>query len=188
MKKTLLILILFFGNFALWSQTKYDVELAVGKTKELSLQLIGDIDGKNLLSLPVALQLTDKGYIVMMFGNGEPLQDEQSVWLFSSPKNLKILMANNKNISATKEFQSRYSTLDPFFKVSTDNMKYIRDYEFDTGYETIRRNPKPAFFQIDKNAKEIVLYLTFYVSKPDKKFPDLLFTRAKIMELKIKIK
>ena len=97
-------------------------------------------------------------------------------------------MEENKNVSATKEFQSRFNNLDMFFNISTHNMKYIRDYEFDKGYEIIRRNPKPAFFQIDENIKEIVLYLTFYVSKPDKKFPNILFTRAKIMELKIKIK
>jgi hypothetical protein len=186
MKKQLLISIFFWGNFALWSQTRHEVELSMGYTKEISVQLISDIDGKELLALPISIQFTDKEYLVMMLGNGNSLEKEQSVWLFSSQKNIKWLMENNKNVSATKEFQSHYSDLSIFFK--SNHAQLFSGYKFDNEYEVIKGNPKPVIFQINKGVKEISLFLTFYVSKPDKKFSNMLFTKAKTIELKIKVK
>jgi len=188
MKARLLIVVLFLGNFVLWSQTKHEIELVVGRTNEFSLQLISDIDGKNLLALPISLQLTDKDYLVMMFGNGTPLEKGQNVWLFSTQKSLKWLMENNKNVSATKEFRSRYSDFNIFFNSQFNTVQLFSGYKFDSDYEVIKGNPRPIIFQVNKDTKEIVLFLTFYVSKPDKKFANMLFTKAKVVELKIKIK
>ncbi len=186
MKKLILITVLLCGNLSLWAQ-KYEVKLKVDNAEEISLELLSDIDGKRLLDLPVALQLTDKNNLVMMFGNGKNIENEHRIWLFSSPKSLESLLKSNKNISATKEFKSRYYDLDMFYNIPANNMQYIRDYEFDNSYEIISRNPKPAFFKIDKNAKEVAVFLTLYVSKSTKKFQDLFLTRAKTVELNIKI-
>jgi hypothetical protein len=188
MKKRLLLLILLFGNIALWSQTRHEVELVVGVTKELSLPLISDMDGTNLLALPLSFQFTDKNYLVMMLGNGNPLEKEQSVWLFSSQKNVKWLIANNKNVSATKEFQKRYFDMNVFFNSLPNSVQLFNGYKFDNDYEVISKNPKAVIFQMNKDTKEISLFLTFYVSKPDKKFANMLFTKAKIIEVKLKIK
>ena len=188
MKTRLLILILFLGNFALRSQTRHEVELVVGTTKELLLPIISDIDSKNLLVLPVSFQFTDKNFLIMMLGNGNPLEQEQSVWLFAAQKKIKWLMETNKNISATKEFQSRYADLNVFFNSLSNEIQLFAAHKFDNEYEVVKRSPKPVIFQVSKDAKEIVLFLTFYVSKPDKKIADMLFTKAKVIELRIKIK
>jgi len=188
MKTRLLILILFLGNFALYSQTKHEVELVVGRTTELSIPIISDIDGKKLLSLPVSFQFTDKDYLIIMLGNGTPLEKEQSVWLFSSQKSLKWLMEKDKNVSATKAFRNRYFDLNLFFNNPSNNLQVFDRYRFDSEYEVVKGNPRPVIFQVNKDTKEISLFLTFYVSKPDKKFPNMLFAKAKIIELKIKIK
>jgi len=185
MKRLIFTGILLLAGLTLWSQTK--VELTVDKPEKITLELFSDIDGKKILDLPVALQLTNTNNLVVMFGNGEMLTDGVRLWLFSSPKRLEALMKNDKNISATKEFKRRYNDLDMFYHVPANNMQYIRAYEFDNSYEIVSRNPKPAFFKIDKNAKGIGLFLTIYVSKPDKKFQDLFFAKAKKVELNIKI-
>jgi hypothetical protein len=187
MKRLIIIAILLSGSLSLWSQ-RYEVKLQVDKPEKISLKLFSDIDGEKLLDLPVTCQLTDKNNLVMIVGNGEYLQNDYCVWWFSSPKKLKYLMKSNKNISSTKKFKRRYSNLNMFYDISDNKMQYIRDYEFDNGYEIVSRNPKPVFFKIDKNAKETELSLTLFVSKPDKKFRDLFFARAKTVELNIKIK
>ena len=187
-KHLFLVLILFWGNFSLWSQTKYEVELAAGWTKELGMYIVSDLDGKELFILPVSLHLTDKGNLIMMLGNGNPLGKEQSLWLFSSQKNLKWLMANNKNVSATKEFQNRFFELNIFFNTLSNNVQLFSGHKFDNDYEVVSGSPKPVIFQVKPETKEMTLFLTFYVSKPDKKCSSMLFTKAKIIELKIKVK
>ena len=188
MKTRLLIFALLLGNFTLWSQTKHEFELTVGGTKELSLQIISDLDGQNLLILPASLQITDKGYLVMILGDGNPLQKGQCIWLFSAQKTVKWLMQNNKNVAATKEFQSRFFDLNVFLNSPFNNVQLFGGHKFDNDYEVVKGTPKPIIFQINnKEAKEMSLFLTFYVSQPDKKVPNLLFTKAKIIELKIKI-
>ena len=187
-KRLFLLLVLFFGNFSLWSQAKYEVELAAGWTKELGMYIVSDLDGKELFILPVSLHLTDKGNLIMMLGNGNPLGKEQSLWLFSSQKNLKWLMANNKNVSATKEFQNRFFELNIFFNTLSNNVQLFSGHKFDNDYEVVSGSPKPVIFQVKPETKEMTLFLTFYVSKPDKKCSSMLFTKAKIIELKIKVK
>jgi len=127
----------------------------------------------------------------MILGNGKQLEnkqeDRQSVWLFSNEKELKSLIKNNKNVSATKKFKKEYHRLQKFNFFST-NITYIKEYEFDKGYEIISRNPKPVIFLIDEKAKEkgIELFLLFYVSKQNKQ-NDILFTSTKKIELKINL-
>jgi len=188
MKTRLSVLAFLLGSLTLWSQTKHEFELVAGSTKAISMQLISDIDGASLLILPISFQFTDKGYLVMMLGDGNPLEKGQNVWLFSAQKTLKWLMTNNKNISATKEFQNRFSDFNLFFNSPFNGVQLFSGYKFDNDYEVISGNPKPVIFQVKEDTKEISLFLTFYVSKPDKKNPCMLFTKAKIIELKIKIK
>ena len=186
MKKLVVITILLLGSFTLSAQ-RYEVELQVDDTKNISLELFSEIDGKKLLDLPVTLQLTNKNNLIILFGNGKSLQNEYHVWLFSKSVSLKKLVKSNKTIASTGEFKSRYDKFHSFCDISDGNMQYIQDYEFDNGYEIVSKNPKPTFFKIDKNAKKTTLFLRLYVSKPTKKLQDLFFARAKMIEITIKI-
>jgi hypothetical protein len=182
MKKLIFITIILLGNFSLWAQ-KYEVELQVGKQKKEMLELLSNTDGKKLLELPVTFQLINKNNLVLMFGDGEELPDGLCVWLFSPEVLVKDFLDKNKNVTANKKFKKSNSELNRFY--DGDGFKYISKYNFDEGYEIIKKNPKPAFFQVTNS--DIELYLYFYVSAKNKKSNlNELITKTKPIKITIK--
>ena len=183
--KTLFPLIIFLLlTLSLHSQTEYEAILKVGESKEIGLKLYSNVDGKYLLDLSVTFQLTGANNLIMMLGNGKPLQNDHNIWLFSPAILLKNFLEKNKNVVAGKEFKNSNAQLNKFY--AGNGFEYMSKYNFDDGYETIKRNPKPVFFQVTDN--NIELYLYFYVSSPNKKNPNLNELTAKVKPVKVTIK
>jgi len=175
--------ILLLTYTTLWAQ-KYEKELRVDKPEKFTLALVSDSDGKKLTDLPVTLQLTNKNILIVMFGNGKYLQNNYCVWLFSPEITVKDFLEKNKNVAVSKEFKKSHIRLYKFY--GGKGFEYIDKYNFDNGYETIRRNPRPAFFQVTDNTVE--LYLYFYVSATNKKTNlNELITKTKPVKITIKI-
>lgn len=184
MKKMIFIGILGMLSVSLGAQTKYELSLRVDSTKKELLELINDRDGEKLLDLPVAFQLTNKNNLVILFGNGETLPNEYTVWMFAPAILLKDFLKKNKNVIANKEFANSNSQLGKFF--AEKGLEYLSQYKFDEEYQMIRKIPKPVFFQLTD--REAELYLYFYVSIPNKKDSDLNELIAKTKPIKITIK
>lgn len=163
-KKLILTGFILLGTLSLWAQ-KYEVELQIGTQKKEMLELVNDTDGTKLLELPVTFQLINKDNLIILFGDGEELHNELSVWLFSPTMLLKDFLEKNKHVAAHKKFKKSNAELNRFY--DSKGCKYISKYNFDDGYEIIKKNPKPVFFQVtDSN---IELYLYFYVTTKNKK-------------------
>lgn len=180
MKKLIFIAILLFVDLSLMAQ-KYEVALQIGKQKKEFLEL-SNPDGKKMLKLPVTFQLIDKDNLVVMFGDGESLENDLWVWLFSRNIPLKEFLQKNKNVTANPKFKKANPELGVFYE--SKNFKH--KYKFDDDYEIIKRNPKPVFFQITDNKEEKELSLYLYVSEPNKSNLNEL-TKIKTIKITIKI-
>jgi hypothetical protein len=185
MKKLVCIVgIICLWNMKILAQDQYLVSLSSNSQQSLNLQLIDDKNNDRLFKLPVTFYLTKtdgRDILIMMLGDGSELLDEQTVWMFSSSISTTDLIKKNRNVSVNKVFKSLYPEFNTFFSNKADIVLYSG---FDEGYEIIRKNPKPVFFQI-YSSKQITFNLHFYVATSEKKYPYMF--RAKCVPVKINL-
>jgi len=143
-----------------------------------------DEEGNFLLTLPLTFSLSNN-ILSMMTGHDTELGNNQAVWLFSEPVSLDNLMKKDSNVGATKSFKKNQSE---FSVVLLPNRKISLYRAFDDGYEVIKKNAKPVFFEISSVTQPIIFYLQFYISKPDNKISYVFFAKCKPIEIELNVK
>lgn len=143
-----------------------------------------DEDNNFLLNLPLTFSITDNNILIMMTGNDIRLSDEQTVWMFSEEMHLANLVKNNRNVSATKSFQQQHSELKTVLR---PNRQIKLRRTFDDGYEIIKKNALPVFFEINNSLSDSLLtfYLQFYVAKTDNRNAYVFTAKCKPIEVQL---
>ena len=145
-----------------------------------------DEEDNFLLTLPLTFSITDKNVLIMMAGNDLRLTGEQTVWMFSEEINLSDLLKNNHNVSVSKILKQQNTK---FHTVLMPNRNITLRREFDDGYEIIKKNAKPVFFNISNPSSDSqTFYLQFYVAKSDGKYPYIFISKCKPIEIELIIK
>ena len=145
-----------------------------------------DEDDNFLLTLPLTFSITDKNVLIMMVGNDIRLPGEQAVWMFSEDIHLADLLKNDHNVSVTKSFKNRNTEL---HTVLLPHNRITLHRSFDDGYEIVKENAKPVFFDInDSSSNPLTFYLQFYVAKSDSKYPYVFIAKCKPIEVELNIK
>lgn len=174
------ILLLFGGH----SLAQKKIVLNSPKMQHIETHLY-DEDGQFLLTLPLTFSLSNKTILSMMVGDDMELGKDQSVWFFSDTFSLEELMKVNYNVSTSKLFKKKNPELNAILLA---NRKISLFRKFDDGYEIVKKNAKPVFFEINAGNQPLTFYLQFYVAKPDKKFPFVLFSKCKLIEIELNTK
>jgi hypothetical protein len=144
-----------------------------------------DEEGQFLLTLPLTFSLSNKNVLSMMIGQDTELGWEQSVWFFSEKFSTKVFLKNNTQVEAEKAFVKNNPELNPLLLLNRRVSLYRL---FDDGYEIVKKNAKPVFFEITAGSQPVTFYLQFYVSKPDNKHPYVFFAKCKPIEIELTIK
>jgi hypothetical protein len=186
--RKIILVILLLCN-CLWLSAQKKIELQPHKPYSMEVRLYDNAktDDNFLMSLPITLNITDKNILMIMLGNDNVLDGEYSVWLFSEETELAELMKKNRNVSATKSFKNKNTTLN---KVLPFHKKLILYRPFDDGYETVKKNTKPLFLELLNPVpnESLKFYLQFYLTAPDKKSPYSFIAKCKPIEIEIIIK
>jgi len=121
-----------------------------------------------------------------MIGDDASLYYDRSVWLFAKDTELAGLMKNNKNVSASKAFKNQNRMLNKF----TNSRKLTFFRPFEDGYEVVKKNAKPVFFDMSNVAPNETLTFTlqFYVAQPDNNYPYVFMAKCKPVEIELTIK
>jgi len=144
-----------------------------------------DEDDNFLLTLPLTFNISNKNILIMMVGKDTELGNDQAVWLFSKTFSINELMIQDNNVNATKSFKKTNPELSSLLLL---NRKVSLYRSFDNGYEIVKKNAKPVFFEISGTSQPVIFYLQFYVSKTDNKYPYVFFAKCKPVEIEITIK
>jgi len=143
-------------------------------------------DNNYLLTLPLTFSITNKNILIMMVGNDTKLTGGQSVWMFSDEIYLDGLLKTDRNVTVTKSFKNRNPE---FNTVLLPNRKITIHREFDDGYEIVKKNAKPVFFNINNSTSDpLTFYLQFYVAKSDSKYPYIIIAKCRPIEIELIIK
>ena len=185
MKKRIAIIGLLLGS-CLWATAQHKVEITPHKPQGIEVRLC-DMENNFLLNLSLWFSITDKNILVVMIGNDAPMEYGCSVWLFSEEMRLVDLFQKDNNVRATKTFRKQNTVLNRFL---LPHEKMTLQRSFDDGYEIIKKNTKPVFFEIiNSSFKEALLFsLQFYVAQPGNSIPYLFVEKCKPIEIELIIK
>jgi hypothetical protein len=165
------------------------IELQAGKPYHTEVRLCDYYKSSNdfLLNLPLTFSITGKNILIIMVGNDTLLNYDQSVWLFSEEIRLADFVKKNRNVKAIKPIEKRNQTLHTVL-LSYKNLKLYRP--FDDGYEIVKKNTKPIFFEIINPVpnKPLTFSLQFYVAKPSTNSTYLLIAKCKPVEIELVVK
>ena len=170
--------------FAMQLPAQKKIVLQSPKMQYTEVHLYDD-ENSFLLTLPLTFSMSNKNILMMMVGHDTELGGNQAVWLFSEIFSLDNMLKKDNNVSATKSFKSKNPELNPVL-LPTRKVSLFR--VFDDGYEIIKKNAKPVFFEISAGAQPVTFYLQFYVSKPDNKYPYVFFAKCKPIEIELNVK
>jgi len=165
-----------------FSQEKVQLSINGENRQSINVSLYDSDGGDFLLKFPITFSITDKNILIMMLGNDEYLPNDYKVWIFNYPQNISELINQNRNVGGSKKFIRNNNELLSFLK-SNDNIRIYK--EFDNGYETIIKSPKPVFLRIINKSKLKEMEFQFYVTLNEKKYPDMF--KAKCAPVKIRI-
>ena len=170
----------------IWVTAQQRIELHSPKQQHTQAYLYDD---KNnfLLTLPLTFNITDRNILIMMAGNDVRLADDYTVWMFSEEMKLADLMNNNRNVNAKQSFQRQNKD---FKTVLAPHRQISLFREFDDGYETIKKNALPAFFEIKNppSNQPITFFLQFYVAKIEFKTSYFFISKCNPIEVQLVIK
>jgi hypothetical protein len=185
-KKNILFSILSWGCFCAYAQLK--IEVAQNKPHKVEARLCNYFKAKDnyLMNLPLTFSITDKKVLIIMVGNDLTLDYDRCVWFFSKDTNLAELLKKNRNVNASKAFKNQNRVLNKF--LSKGKMTLYRSLE--DGYEVVKKNTKPVFFDISALPanQPLVFSLQFYVSQPDSNFPYVFLAKCKPIEIELTVK
>jgi hypothetical protein len=187
MKKGFLLIGLLLWS-SLWLTAQKKIELQPHKPQSIEVRLCDyhKTEGDFLLNLPLTFSINNKNILIIMVGNDTVLDYEHSVWCFSEEMDFVELMKNNRNVSAAKLFKKQNAVL------STVLMPYSKmtlHRTFDDGYEIVKKNVKPFFFEIHNlsSGEPLKFSLQFYVTKPAA-VPYFFIAKCKPIEFELIIK
>ena len=185
MKRKIILIGLLLGSCILMTAQK-KIELQPHKPQSVEVRLYDYNKGDFLLTLPLTFSITDDNILFVMMGNDASLADERSVWLFSKEIDLAELMKKNRNVSAAKTFKKQNKTLK---RTLPYHDKIILHRTFEDGYEIIKKNAKPVFFEILASPKETLNFsLQFYVTQPKSNYAHSFIAKCKPVEFELIIK
>jgi hypothetical protein len=186
MKKIILFAPLFWC--CLWVSAQLKIEISPTKPQKVEVRLCDYFKATDnyLMNLPLTFSITDKKILIIMVGNDFTLDYERSVWLFAKDTDLAELMKKNHNVNASKTFKNQNRVLYKF--LSRGKMTYFRSFE--DGYEVVKKNAKPVFFDISSLPPNvpITFSLQFYVTQPDSNFSCVFLARCKPIEIELTLK
>ncbi|MCL2167639.1 MAG: hypothetical protein FWH59_00765 [Lentimicrobiaceae bacterium] len=184
MKKNIIILIiLLWSCYDISAQKK--IVLQSPKMQYVETQLY-DEENNYILTLPLTFNMANKNILTVMVGGEGILSNNQSVCFFSNEMTVTDVMKKDKNMKATKTFIKKNSELNVIL-LPHRKVKLYRS--FDDGYEIVKKNAKPVFFEINATPPQpTTFYLQFYVAKTEKKIPYILHAKCKPVEIELIIK
>jgi len=188
MKKGIILAGVLFGC-CLWTMAQQKIELQAHKPYHTEVRLCDYHKTYNdfLLNLPLTFSITGNNILIIMVGNDTILNYEQSVWMFSEEISFADFAKKNRNVKALKPFEKQNKTLSPILL----SYKYLKLHRpFDDGYEVVKKNAKPIFFEIvnPQPNKPLTLSLQFYVAKPSNNPAYLFIAKCKPVEIEIVIR
>jgi hypothetical protein len=180
-RKKIFFLISILVLCSFWAVAQKKIVLTSPKMQYVETHLY-DEENNYLLTLPLTFNQTNKNILSVMVGGDGVLLKNQTVCFFSEELSLNSLMKKDNNISATKTFIKSNPELSP---ILLPNRKVTLYRAFDDGYETVKKNAKPVFFEINNPSQSVTFYLQFYVAKTEKKIPCVLVSKCKPIEIEL---
>ena len=181
------ILSILFLVLCVCVHAQYKVEVSPHKSQKIDVRLSDDFNrGNYLMNLPLAFSISNKKVLIIMVGDDMPLYYDHSVWFFAKDIDLAELIKKNRNVSASKSFKKQNRVLN---RISY-HRKMTLYRAFEDGYEVVKKNAKPIFFEISNLApnESISFSLQFYVAQPDTNFPYVLLAKCKPIDIELTIK